>query len=378
MKKSFVLSIGVCFVWLLIVSTAAWAITVTSIGEGETRQAAINNALRAAVEQGIGSYLQSNTKVAAGKLDYDRIITSSAGYIRNYNILTEGKDPVEAVYKVKIKADLDDYKLKNLIKEFKKDPRFQKTFQKATFDNRRVVVIYKKRTANALPANSMAAKEIVDLVGDKLRSYSFRVFLPNQLKRIKNRNLELSLDEETAIQIARQENGDAVVLVDVAAGSRRTPDGYWIINTTLGLKAYDVTTGELFANVTRRNNTISRRGDYAIAEGAARAVDKAGQNACDELVAKIVKRFSNKRENFVVFTFKDTSAATQDSIYKVMQNLGWNFQVDKQYGTYLEIEVFSEADPTAMNFSFRRGMRNNAMSLKQVEMKGSQIVYSGQ
>ncbi len=377
MRKRFVLLGGSCFVWLLIFSTAAGAMTVTSIGEGGTRQAAINNALRAAVEKGLGSYLQSNTKVAAGKLDYDRIITSSAGYIRSYNVLAEGKDPVEAVYKVKIKADLDDYKLKDLIKVFREDPRFQKTFQRATFDNRRVVVLYKKRTSNALPANSMAAKEIVDLVGDKLRSYSFRVFLPNQLQRIKKRNLGLSLDEETAIQIARQKNADAVVVVDVAAGARRTSDGYWIINTTLGLKAYDVTTGELFANEIKRDSTISRGGNYGIEEGAARAVDKAGKKACDELVTKIVERFSNKREKFVVFAFQDTSAAAQDSIYKIMQELDWDFRVDKQYGTYLEVEVFSQADPTAMNFSFRQGMRKDALSLKQVEMKGARIVYSG-
>lgn len=368
---------GICLVWLSI-STAAWALTVTSVGDGPTRQAAINNALRAAIEQGLGSYLQSSTKVAEGKLDYDRIISSSAGYIKKYEVLAEGKDPIDGSYKVKIKTDLNDYKMKGLMKQFREDPRFQKSFQKATFDNRRVVLYYRKRTDEALPADSMAAKEIVDLVSDKLSGYGFRVFLPDQLARIKNRNLALGADEKTAIQMARQENGDAVVIIDVSAGSRRTSEGYRVIHTTLGLKAYDVTTGESFANVTRREAIVARGGDYGIEEGAARAVDKAGKKAADELVAKIVKRFSTQREKFVVFAFRDTSAPKQTAIYKVMQDLGWDFRVDKQYGTYLEVEVFTEADPTAANFSFRQGLQKAGLHLTQVEMKGAEIVYSGQ
>ena len=347
-------------------------------GQGPTRQAAINNGLRAAIEEGLGSYVESKTKIAEGKLDYDRIISASSGYIRNYNVIAEGKDPIENVYKVKLHVDLNSYKLKNLAKEFRKDPRFQKAFQKATFDQRRVVILYSKRTSQSLPYRSMAVKEIVDQVGDKLSNYGFRVFLPEQIKRIKTRATELSLDEETAIQIARQEDGDAVVLTDVAAGKRRTSDGYWIINTTLGLKAFDVTTGELFASVTKRDRTISRGGSYGIEEGAARAVEKAGNRATNELVAKIVKRFSTNREKFVVFIFRDIPEVNQDRLYSLFQSLRWKFRVARQHGTYMEVEVFSEADPTSANLRFKRAMRNAKLGLSQVEMKGTRIIYSGQ
>ncbi len=378
MMKVFKRVVGFSFLLVLCWVFIAYAITVTTVGSGATRQAAINNALRAAIEQALGTYIQSNTRVVEGRLDYDRIISSSAGYIRNYKVLAEGKDPIDQVYKVKVRVDVDDYKIKNLIAQFRQDPRFQKAFQKAVFDQRRVVVLYAKRTYQSLPYQSMPVQEVISRIEDKLAGYGFRVFLPDQIARIKNRATELAIDEETAIQIARQEDGDAVVLVDVQAGKRPTPDGFWIIHTTLSLKAFDVTTGELFANVIKRSKTIARGGEYGIEEGAARAVEKIAARCADRLVAKIVNRFSTKREKFVVFIFRDVPQNIQDQIFSLFQQLGWNFRIARQYGTYMEVEIFSEQDPTSANLTFRRALNRAGISLSQVEMKGARIIYSGE
>ncbi|OAQ19767.1 P-II family nitrogen regulator [Thermosulfurimonas dismutans] len=96
-------------IWLglcLVLCSVFWAqaVTITATGSGPTRQAAINNALRAAVEQAMGAYIQSNTRVVEGRLDYDRIISASAGYIRHYDVLAEGQDPIDQVYKVKVRV----------------------------------------------------------------------------------------------------------------------------------------------------------------------------------------------------------------------------------------------------------------------------------
>jgi hypothetical protein len=368
---------GLCLLSFFSLSVTSWALTVTTVGEGPTRQAAINGAWRAAVEEGLGSMVQSKTRVAEGKLDFDRIISASSGYVRGYSPLAEGKDPIDGTYKVKLQVELDDYKLKDLLKEFREDPRFQKAFQKATFDQRRVVVLYGKRTSASLHYDAMAVQEIIDLVEDKLTGYGFRVFLPEHIERIKKRSTDLSLDEKTAVQIARQESGDAVVLLDVAAGKRPTSDGFWLVHTTLGLKAFDVTTGELFANVRKREKALSRGGDYGIEEGAARAVEKAGGQATDDLVAKIVGRFSTKRDKFLTFIFKDVSEATQDRLYGILEDLGWEFRVARQYGTQMEVEVFTELDPTSANMSFKRAIKKSGFGLKQLELKGARILYSG-
>ncbi|BAT71362.1 hypothetical protein TST_0556 [Thermosulfidibacter takaii ABI70S6] len=364
----------------LIIAGLAQAVTVEVIGSGPTRQAAINNALRAAIEQALGTEIQSSTRVNMGRLDYDRIITASAGYIQSYQVIAEGKDPVEGVYKVKLRVAVNDYKLKeDFFKEFKRNPRSQKIFVKSRLDSKRVVVLYSRRAHNSLPYNTMPVKEIIDRIEDKLAGYGFRVFLPEQIARIKNRATELAIDEETAIQIARQEDGDVVVLVDVQAGKRPTPDGFYLIYATVSLKAFDVTTGELFANVIKRGKTIARAGAYGIEEGAARAVAKVAPKAVDQLVQKIVTRLSTSHEKFLVFIFRDIPQDIQLQLQDLFANeLGWDFRVARQYGSYMEVEVFSENDPTSANLQFYKAIKKAGIPLTQVEMKGSRIVYSGQ
>jgi len=366
--------------FIFLFSLSAFAVTVEVVGQGPTRQAAINNALRAAIEQALGTSIESKTRVNMGRLDYDRIITASAGYIKNYSVIAEGKDPVEGIYKVKLRVTVDDYKLKeDFFNEFKHNPRAQKIFVKSRLDSKRVVVLYSKRAHNSLPYNTMPVKEIIDRIEDKLAGYGFRVFLPEQIARIKTRATELAIDEETAIQIARQEDGDVVVLVDVQAGKRRTPDGFYIIYATVSLKAFDVTTGELFANVIKRGKTIARGGSYGLEEGAARAVAKVAPKAVDQLVKKIVARLSTSHEKFIVFIFRDVDMDTQLKLQDLFANqLGWDFRVARQYGTYLEVEVFSENDPTSANLQFYRAAKQAGILLNLVEMKGSRIVYSGE
>jgi len=71
---------------------------------------------------------------------------------------------------------IDDYKLKNVLKKFKEDPRFRRVFQEIQFEEKRIIVIYMPRTSFDLPANSKAVQTVMDLIEDKLVEYGFRAF----------------------------------------------------------------------------------------------------------------------------------------------------------------------------------------------------------
>ena len=175
-----------------------WALEVTTIGEGGTRQAAINNAIRNAVEKALGTYITSYSQVNQGELIYDRITSASAGYVKSYKILAESHDPVTDTYKIKLIAVVDDIKLKNAVEEFMQSPQFQRTFQQTKFDEKRVVVIYKPRTGLDLPYNSKVVQSMMDLIEDKLAGYGFRVFLSDQLRRIRGRAVEMVVDKKNS------------------------------------------------------------------------------------------------------------------------------------------------------------------------------------
>ncbi len=357
--------------------STSWALETTAIGEGRTRQEAINNGIRVAVEKALGTLVKSQTQVSQGKLIWDRIASASAGYVKSYDVIAEGKDPVSELYKVKLKVDLDDHKLKNALDEFIKDPRAQRTFQETKFDERKVVVVYQPRTGFDLPYKSKGVQTIMDLIEDKLAGYGFRVFLPGQLKRIRGRTAETVADEETAINIARQEAGDAVVVVSFDGAKRPTSDGYNLIMVTLTVKAFDATTGELFANVQDRDKTIARSGKYGIQDGVARAAIKVGPRVTERLTKKIVKRFSTKRAKFVMLIFKNVSTKKQGKIEDLFDDIGWRYRVARQTGKYLEVEVFSDADPTSVRQTMRKSLRKAGLSLKPSEFAGSRIVFEG-
>lgn len=363
---------------LSFLSSVSWAIETTAVGEGRTRQEAVNNAIRAAVEQVLGTMVKSQTQVSQGKLIWDRIASASAGYVKNYDVIAEGKDPVSEQYKVKLKVDLDDHKLKNAVDEFLKDPRAQRAFQETRFDERKIIVVYQPRTGFDLPANSKGVQTIMDLIEDKLASYGFRVFLPDQLVRIKKKAAEMVVDEAAAINLGRQEAADAAVLVSFDGAKRPTSDGYYLIMVTLTLKALDVTTGELFANVQDRDKTIARSGKYGIQDGVARAAIKVGPRVAERLTKKIVTRFSTKRAKFVSLIFRNVSSKNQDKIESLLEEIGWRYRVARQTGKYIEMEVFSEADPTSVRRTIRQATLKAGLKVKPTEMIGSRVIFDGQ
>ena len=356
-------------------STTSGAVEVTATGEGRTRQEAINNGTRAAIEQALGTHIKSNTEVNQGKLVFDRVATAGAGYVRNYEVLAEGRDPLSDSYRVKLRVTIDDYKLQNAVAEFIKDPRAQRTFQETKFDERKIVIRYKPRTGLDLPYDSKAVQSVIDLIEDKLIDKGFRVFQWEGVQNLRKRDAEGVTDRE--IDLERGKGYDAEVQVSFDAGKRPTSDGYLIIYATLTVKAFDVTTGEAFANVQDRGKTMSRDGNYGLADGIARAAIKVGPRVTDRLVKKIVERFSTKRAKFVSLIFKDVSSDTQFKVEEMLTDIGYRYRVAGQTGTYIEFEIFSESDPTSVRMSVKRQLRKAGLKLKPAQMAGSRITFVG-
>ena len=358
-------------------AVAAWAAETTAVGEGRSRQEAINNGLRAAVEQALGTLMSSYTQVKEGALLHDRIASASAGYVKRYEVLAEGQDPISEAYKVKLAVMIDDAMLKGSVEDFMKDPRAMSLFQKTRFDDKKVVVVYMPRTELDLPYESKAVQTVMDLIQDRLSQYAFRVFLQSELKRIRGRAAEMMVDEATAIAIARQEAGDAMVAVGFDAGRQTTDDGYQLLLVTLTIKAFDPTTGELFATEQDRDKTIARSGDYGLEDGLARAAVKVGPRTVDRLTQKIVERFSTVREKFLVLILRNVGSKNQAKAERVLEDIGWRYQISRQSGNYMEVEIFSEADPTTVRRTVRDAFEKNGLDIVPSEMAGGRVIFDG-
>ena len=68
-------------------------ITLTVSSDGPTKDDAVKNALRLAIEQAYGAFVSANTTILNDDLVKDEIVTISTGAIKNYKILTESEKP---------------------------------------------------------------------------------------------------------------------------------------------------------------------------------------------------------------------------------------------------------------------------------------------
>ena len=64
-------------------------VSLTVNGDGQTKEEALQNALRKAIEQAFGTFISSNTQILNDRLIKDEIVSISNGNIKKYDILSE-------------------------------------------------------------------------------------------------------------------------------------------------------------------------------------------------------------------------------------------------------------------------------------------------
>lgn len=115
---SLVLLLTVVLIGTVFAQRATQRVTSTGVAGifsndiGLARDQAIDDAIRKAVEQTLGMFVQSSTLVENSMVVEDNILTWSNGYVRNYKVLREGKTGADS-YEVTIEAEVELANLKN-------------------------------------------------------------------------------------------------------------------------------------------------------------------------------------------------------------------------------------------------------------------------
>lgn len=105
------------FSFLSIIPSISWAQTVTVTGIGEDRAHAINNAKRSAVQEVIGTYIDSRTLVKDAMVVLDEIYSKSYGFVGKLEIIEEGQ--ISNAYKIKAKVDVNTNPDSSLLSQIK-------------------------------------------------------------------------------------------------------------------------------------------------------------------------------------------------------------------------------------------------------------------
>ncbi|MGY8764881.1 MAG: hypothetical protein ACKVLE_09120, partial [Fidelibacterota bacterium] len=92
------------FTLVLALSLPLYATTIEGVGYGLTKDAAIEQAKRDAVEIGLGAYISSETVVTATSLT-DNIYSKAQGFVKTFKVISESKGP-DGNWEVTISAEV--------------------------------------------------------------------------------------------------------------------------------------------------------------------------------------------------------------------------------------------------------------------------------
>lgn len=107
--------------------TAEGVVAITGENMAIFREKAIDDALRRAVEQAVGTFISSDTMSNNFQLVHDKILAQTSGYVKNYQIIKEGR--VGQEFRVTVMADVGRENLQRtlealgLLHELKEKPK---------------------------------------------------------------------------------------------------------------------------------------------------------------------------------------------------------------------------------------------------------------
>ncbi|NOY61485.1 MAG: hypothetical protein GXO75_21440 [Calditrichaeota bacterium] len=256
------------------------------------RDRAIDDALRKAVEQALGTYIDSQTKVENYMVVEDRILNWSRGYVSNYKILSEGKKAPE-VYEVQVAATVDQSDLKN-------DADAVRNLIQG-MGNPRVMFMIDEQNIGDSPDRyhyfqvdmNVAETAMINRFMEK----NFDVVDPATVRQSRERDsivAAINGDPQAAKAIATRLNAEVVVtgkaIAKVASGFNLAGMKSCQANITARVIDIDADVGTILA-------TGSKHAAFPHIDevtGGTKAIEKAANALADELINKILEKWRGK------------------------------------------------------------------------------------
>lgn len=163
MKRILLLILGL----VLCSSSVALAASVTAVGEGPNKEAALATAMRRAVEQGVGTFIKSDTTVIDSALVDDKILSHSKGYVTNYKITKEEKTTDGVT--ITITATVDNKILKDDI------DALTILRKNAVVGNPRILVAFSNKSKDKIFKDKEFTEEIYNGIVESLTDKQFRI-----------------------------------------------------------------------------------------------------------------------------------------------------------------------------------------------------------
>ena len=268
----------------MLINLSVSAQEVTADGVGRNKDEAIKNAERAAVEQVVGNFVDSQTLVENAMLKLDEIYTHARGFVSGVKILSEEKS--DGFYKVTARMNVESEPNSALIGQLETVMRL---------NDPRITVIMMRDNLAAGTHDELAETAL----NDKLLTVGFsHVVDADIVANLENARLleRLYNGEKGLVGVGSSYGADYLVLGQTHTNSQNVmlPDykngGYKtmamiVANADITAKIIKLTTGEIVGTF-----SVTAKGNDVIKDNSERnAIRNAAENAALELEKKFKK-----------------------------------------------------------------------------------------
>lgn len=295
---------------LLAFCNAAFARVVTTTGVGATAVEAENDALRNAVENAVGTLIDSQTLVDKAVVLEDTIYASSRGYVQHYDVLE--RHNTGNGWQVTVRADVDTEPNSKLMDALTRERLISVNMRNAKI----AVIIPQEHLRYEVPAQTGETAVV-----KKFLAAGFQNIIDVSSERLKY-NQPFNLDSDQLESVASSMQAD-ILIVGKAFSEGAGDVGKFINGYNTGVvsckarleaKMYIARTGQIIA----ADGAIGAGADITEAVAAQKALADAGAQMGDYLVEQVLNMYSGNKQLLEVTVL----ATNVNAINKVKQALG--------------------------------------------------------
>ena len=305
-------------VFLLIAASSQMLISQTAngTGYGQTKDAAIDQAKRDAVEVGLGAFISSETEVTATSFS-DNIYSKAQGFVKTFNIISESQGP-DGLWEVTIEAQVTQ-----ILDQVMQDEMALQTLL-TSMNRPRIIFLVNEDNLIDQTASDFAETQLLKMFYDKGFDVVDRQLVA-AMKGEPDYNQALSGNVAAAAKIASQLGAEVLVLgsAKISSGGKvkfgKRESNMFSGQADINGKIIRVDTGEILAVVPQ-----ARGKKVHISESTAgtNAVNEAAAVLGSDIIRQLIEKWSTQQSNFI-------------KVFLVLKNV--------DFGSYMAFESFLKA-----------------------------------
>jgi hypothetical protein len=294
---------------------------VATIGNDRAaaRDRAIEDALRRAVEQAVGTMVESETSTENYQLLSDKIYSRSSGYVKHYDVVSEQAEG--NLLRVRIEADVDSGNLNSdlaaigLLQRRMKYPRV-------------VVMIAEDnimQTSYWDQVYSLSNSQSESVVISKLKEKGFKVVDPGYLRKSVSAGEAKAAwqgNDEAAGRIGTKVGAEIAIVgqaISTRAANNIAGSDLLSMSTTINIAAVKSGTGEVIAQASGQGTAAHINEVAALQQSLQKAADKAGDSIIDGILQTWQKESSGTRT--LALEIHDISPAELDQFKASLEKM---------------------------------------------------------